>query len=72
MTCSDLLVLVAFTYKAILFNFAPLGESHVDFCTQGVIMTLAGCWEHWFINNDVLKFRKILKFQSSCIVMNCQ
>ena len=47
------------------------GESHIYFCVQCVKMTLGGgVWG--VITNDVLKFRKIIDFQSSWIVMNCQ
>ena len=42
-------------------------ESHIDFCTQSVIMTLGGD-----ITKGALKFRKMIEFQSSWIAMNCQ
>ena len=44
-----------------------LGVTHIDFCTQCVLMTLAG--GSGAITNDVLKFRKVNKFESSCIVI---
>ena len=37
-------------------------ETHIDFRTQCVTMTL-GCWGA--ITNEVLKFRKIIEFKSS-------
>ena len=40
------------------------GESHIDFRTQCVIIKLAGVGT---ITNDVLKFRKVMEFESSCI-----
>ena len=43
-------------------------EPYINFCTQCVIMTLVG-GEGKATNDDVLQFRKILKFESSCIVM---
>ena len=48
--------------------------SHIDFPTQCVIMTFAGgCWwgggGAWAINNDVLKFRKVIEFECSCTVI---
>ena len=55
--------------SAILYLTHSRGESHIYFRTQRVIMTLAG-WRT--ITNDVLKFRKIIEFQSLWIVMNCQ
>ena len=42
------------------------GASHIDFRTQCVIMTLAGGGT---VTNDVLKFRKVIEFESSCIVI---
>ena len=53
-----------------------MAKSHIDFHTQTVIMTLGG-WAGEVvggaaISNDVLKFRKIIEFQSSWIVMSCQ
>ena len=60
------------------------GESHIDFCTQCVIIKLAGrgavpndarvcvcvCRGGGgvAIINDALKFRKVIEFESSCIV----
>ena len=41
------------------------GESHIDFRTQSVIMTLRG----GAITNDILKFGKIIEFQSSWIAI---
>ena len=41
------------------------GESHIDFRTQSVIMSLGGGRGGGAITNDVLNFRKIIKFQSS-------
>ena len=43
------------------------GESHIDFRTQCVIMTLTGevRWASGVIVNDVLKMRKVMGFQSS-------
>ena len=41
-----------------------IGESHIDFRTQCVIMTL-GVDRVGVITNDVLKFREIIEFQSS-------
>ena len=48
-------------------------ESHIDFRTQSVIMTLGGGigGGGGAITNGVMKFRKIIEFQSSEIVMNC-
>ena len=47
-------------------------ESHIDFRTQSVIMTLGGgIGGGGAITNGVMKFRKIIEFQSSEIVMNC-
>ena len=46
-------------------------ESHIDFRTQSVIMTLGGGIGGGAITNGVMKFRKIIEFQSSEIVMNC-
>ena len=40
-------------------------ESHIDFPTQCLIMTLASGGA---ITNDNLKFRKVIEFQSSCIL----
>ena len=45
------------------------GESHINFCTQYAIMTLVGERRGEPITNDVLKIRKIIEFQSSCIVI---
>ena len=38
------------------------GESHIDFCTQCVIITLAGGAE--IIVNDALKIKIFFEFQS--------
>ena len=38
-----------------------MGESHIDFRTQSLIMTLAS---GEVIANDVLKMRKVIEFQS--------
>ena len=42
-------------------------ESYIDFCTQCVIMTLVS--GVGAITNDVLKFRKVIKFERLCIVI---
>ena len=47
--------------------FKVNGESHIDFCRQCVIIRLA---VGGTITNDVLKFRKIIEFQSSCITIS--
>ena len=39
------------------------GDSHIAFCTQCVITMLEGGEEA--ITGDVLKFRKLIEFQSS-------
>ena len=39
------------------------GDSHIAFCAQCVITTLEGGEEA--ITDDVLKFRKLIEFQSS-------
>ena len=44
------------------------GESHIDFRTQCVIVTRAGGGGGG-IANDVWKFRKVIEFESSCIVI---
>ena len=41
------------------------GESHIDFRMQSVIMTLGSGGRGWAITNEVLKFIKIIKYQSS-------
>ena len=40
------------------------GESHIDFRTQSVIMTFTSA-----VTNDVFEFRKVIKFESSCIII---
>ena len=54
------------------FNLLRLrSESHIDFWTQCVIMTLVGGgwgWG-WAIINEVSKFRKVIEFESSYIVI---
>ena len=51
-------------------------ESHIDFRTQSVIMTLGWGWEGGGeggdITNCALELRKMIEFQSSGIAMNCQ
>ena len=48
-------------------SFAVLrGESHIDFHTQCFIMTLV---IEGAITNDVLKFKKVIEFQNSCIAI---
>ena len=42
------------------------GEPHIDFCMQCVIMALAGGVT---ITNDNLKFKKVMKLESLCIVI---
>ena len=42
------------------------GELHIDFRTECVTMTLTSGAD---ITNDVLKFRKVIEFESSCIVI---
>ena len=42
------------------------GESHIDFRTQCVIITLEGGKS---ISKDILKFRKFMEFQNSWIVI---
>ena len=49
-----------------LIFMMPRAESHIDFRTQCVIMTLVG-WGA--ITNDVLKFIKVIEFESSCIII---
>ena len=46
------------------------GESYIDFRAQCVIMMLAG-EGGWgvAITNDFLKFRKVIEFESSCILI---
>ena len=44
------------------------GESRIDFCRQSHNEGGGGGG----ITNDVLKFRKIIEFQSSWIAMSCQ
>ena len=47
-------------------------SSYIDFRMQCVIMTLAGggwVWGGGSITNDVLKFRKAIIFESSCIAI---
>ena len=49
-------------FRSKIWNSIPgelRGESHIDFRTQCVIMTDGA------LTNDVLKFRKIIEFQSS-------
>ena len=53
----------------IISDFWVRDESHIDFCKQSVTMTQEGGGA---ITNDVSKFGKIIEFQSSWIVMNCQ
>ena len=65
-----------------MLNEVLRGESHMGFRTQCVIVTLAcvyvcvcvcvcvcveGGEGGGTINNDVLKFRKVIEFESSCI-----
>ena len=46
------------------------GESCIDFRTQRLIMMLeVGGGGGGAITNDVLKFRKVIEFESSCIVI---
>ena len=58
-----------YLYDTIKQTFSPInslrGESHIDFCTQCVIITLEGGGGVKIITNDVLEFRKIIEFQSS-------
>ena len=49
-----------------LDSFDLRGESHINFRTRCVIMTLAG---RCTITNDVLKFGKVIEFESSCIAI---
>ena len=37
------------------------GESHIDFCMQCILMTLEGGGA---ITNDIVKFRKVIEFES--------
>ena len=55
----------SFNLHECTFNYF-MDKSHIDFRTQYVIMTLVA-WEA--ITNDVLKFRKVIEFESSCIVI---
>ena len=81
-------VLLNIAYKFILFNDVlkllpeiPLsciftkcvflrGEPHIGFRTQSDIVTLEG--GAGAVTDEALKFRKIIEFESSWIVMNCQ
>ena len=81
-------VLLNIAYKFILFNDVlkllpeiPLsciftkcvflrGEPHIGFRTQSDIVTVEG--GGGAVTDEVLKFRKIIEFESSRIVMNCQ
>ena len=56
-------MLILFCFRKELIR----GQSHIDFRTQCVIMTLTGGGA---ITNDVLKFRKDIEFDSSCIVIH--
>ena len=55
-------------------TFYLIDKSHTDFRTQCIIMTFAGGkggggGGGGAIANDVLKFRKAIKFESSCIIL---
>ena len=46
------------------------GESHIDSRTQCVIITVVGgTRERGVVANDVLKIRKVIEFEISCIAM---
>ena len=46
-----------------------MGNSNIGFCMQCVIMTLASEVRGLAITNDVLKFRKLIEFESLYIVI---
>ena len=57
---------LAFQTHALASNYSSKGKSHIDFRTQHIIMMLAG---GEVITNGVLKFRKVVEFESSCILI---
>ena len=45
-------------------------ESHIDFRKQFIMTLAVGGKGGGTITNDVLKFRKVIEFESSCIVIS--
>ena len=52
--------------KGKIWGWFLRGESHIDFCMQCIIMI---SWLGGTVTNDVLKFKKVIGFESSCIVI---
>ena len=66
MFIADIHISITRLENAVLYFKTFRDEPYIHFCTQCIIITLAG-WEA--ITDDVLQFKNIITFEGSCIAI---